>query len=817
MRLISFWLLFVCFNCSAKSLPLNDWIAYFNKQDIQIVYSSDFLKTDALNTRLTVENSITSFTSALHPLALTLIKVDESTYVINPIEAIAQHTTGLIIRLVDIDNKPINSFSINKISTSSGLVLLNNIEAQSLPLTIKASGYKAIKKSANVTKGIYTPVTLMLEQLPLSLDKVIVTASQVNFKAPNASQQTLLREDIENTVSLGNDPVRATKRIPGNTSSGISGKTRTRGGNENESLIVLDNHILRNPFHFQNFYSLFSTINLSTIDGLDFYSGIFPIKYGGRLSSVLDVQTSDNYNQPTHEFGIDLINSYYNYRHNSDDYKQQYLASIRTGGKFINEHFIKNSIIQPEFDDAYFKSTQEINDNWNTSQHLLLSRDEIVINDSDEALESIETANAGHHDQDLWTQINYNNHKNIYASLQLYLTRKHNNRNGSVTNETTIASLSEDVLTKNYGLKFNQTFNIRENISMNFGFDVHQENTLINRERSLDHFGELVNQLGLQRQSQQHYIFENRGLGIDTYFNTRYQFSDKLIFDLGLRFEKKQWIEENVTSPRFNMSYFRNDSTTYRFALGRHQQSQYIDEFLLEDETPEYFDPTSAEIAVLELEKQISPKLNVRTEVYYKKYSSTQPYYENLFNGLHILPDLFYDRIRVSPDDSKAMGAEFTLNGNNELLDWSASYIFSDVDDLIEGIDIPRSWDQHHALKINIHMPINLKYINKWHIDLSANYHTGWAKTEIVENADNVAVGLRNESTFDDYYQFDVKLNKHIKTAKGQLNFAIQVNNLFNTKNSCCRNYTLENDNLQSDEKYWLSILPNFSFVYLWN
>lgn len=816
MRIISFWLLFVCLNSSAKSLPFSDWISYFNKQNIQIVYSSDFLKSDVLNTLLDIDESIASLTNALQPLALTLIKVDDSTYVVNPIETISQPETGLIIKLIDFHKKPINSFSINNRSTTSGLILLNNLGSLSIPLEIIASGYKPINKTVNATKDIYTSITLMLEIKPFSLDKITVTASQINFKAPSASNQTLLRQDIENTVSLGNDPVRAAQSIPGNISSGISGKTRTRGGNENESLILLDNHVLRNPFHFQNFFSLFSTINLSTIDGLDFYSGVFPIMYGGRLSSVLAIQSNDNYNQTNHEVGFDLINTYYTYRHSNDDFSQQYLASLRTGGKLVNEHFIKNSIIQPEFDDAYFKATQELNDQWSTSQHLLFSRDEITINDSDDQ-ESIEMASAGHHDQDLWSQISYNNHVNIQADFQLYLTRKHNTRVGNISNGNTIASLSEDVLTKIYGVKFNQTINRRDNFSVNFGFDVHQEKTLIDRSRNIDHFGELVSLLNLQRQSAQQYIFENSGLSVDAYFNTRYQFTEKIIADIGLRFEKKQWIDINVTSPRFNMSYFYNDSTTYRFALGRHQQSQYIDELLLEDEVPSYFDPTSADIVVLELEKTFSPQLNLRAEIYYKKYSSTQPYYENLFNGLHVLPDLFYDRIRVTPDDSQATGVEFTLSGSNKTLDWSASYIFSDVDDVIESIEIPRSWDQHHALKLNLHMPISLKYFNKWHLDLSTNYHTGWAKTEIFENTEGIAIGMRNDETFEDFYQFDVRLSKEITTHKGQLNFSIQANNLFNTKNSCCTNYSLENGNLQFEEKYGLSIIPNLSVVYHWN
>lgn len=816
MKLVFACLLFAYFNVSAKSQTIRDWFNYFGQQNIQIIYSSDYLPESVTTKLINLESlSIVDFNHALAAHSLTLINIDEGIYVVNSIQHKPTPITGLIIRLTDHDSTPINSFTINTLSSSNGFVLLNNLNSKNINLTISASGYISVQKSIVLIKDNYKSVTFALEAKPISIDKIIVTASQVNFQSPTSSKNSFLREDLENTVSLGNDPIRATQRIAGNTSTGISGKTRTRGGNENESLIVLDNHILRNPFHFQNFFSLFSTINLSTIDGLDFYSGVFPIQYGGRLSSVLDIKTSDNYSQPKHEVGFDLINSYYTYRHSNDDYSQQYLASIRTGGQLINDHVVKNNIIQPEFDDAYFKASQALSDNWHTSQHLLFSRDEITIEDIDDE-GSGEMAVAGHHDQDLWMQVNYDNLNNMQADLQFYVTRKHNTRIGNISNDNSIASLREDILTQYYGLKYNQTYNLRDNISLNYGFDVHQEDTDINRSRNIHHFGELVEQLDLQHQSQLNYNFENQGLAIDTFFNTRYQFNHKLIFDIGLRFEKKQWISENVTSPRFNMSYFYNDSTTLRFALGRHQQSQYIDELLLEDEMPDYFDPTSADIAIFEFNKTFSQHLNLRAEIYYKKYSSTQPYYENLFNGLHVLPDLFYDRIRVTPDDSKATGAEFTLNGSNQYFRWSGSYIFSDVDDIIGDTEVARSWDQHNALKFNLHMPLNIKYLKDWQLDLSANYHSGWAKTDIAENAEGIEIGLRNNSIFEDFYQFDIKLSKQITTHSGLLKFAIQANNLLDTDNSCCVNYKFENGSLQSEQKSWLSITPNLSVVYSW-
>ena len=183
----------------------------------------------------------------------------------------------------------------------------------------------------------------------------------------------------------------------------------------------------------------------------------------------------------------------------------------------------------------------------------------------------------------------------------------------------------------------------------------------------------------------------------------------------------------------------------------------------------------------------------------------------------HVLPDLFFDRVRIVADESQASGAEFTLNGRHRKFDWSASYIISDTLDIIDGIETPRSWDQHNAIKLNIHMPIKAKYLNNWILDVTANYHNGWAKTSLEQTDEGLLIGDRNQDTFSDFYQFDVKLSKDFKLQRGNLKLSFQVNNLINTDNPCCIDYDLDDGILKSKQKSWLPLLPNINVVYSWD
>ena len=816
MKWFGLSLIIFCQNCISANLSIKEWINHFEEQNITIIYSSDYLTNYNADSKIDLDSStIEQFTSRLKQHSLDLVEIDATTFVIKSRNEEKSFDYGLMIKLFDSESSlPILNFQIeydnNKYYSKNSRLLLNPIGSDKALLTISAKGYYPKQVLAPVLKDQYNMINYSLSHAPINIDKIIVTASKIDFQNPISSQSSINRDEINQSSPLGRDPLRVTESLVGNTSNGINGKSRTRGGGENESLIVLDNYSLRNPYHFKNFNSLFSTINLSVTENIDFYSGVFPIEFGGRLSSVMNIQSTDNIEQYKNEFNFNLINSSYTYRKSTSDYKKQLQIALRTGG-----HLIDSDVLTPEFDDAYFKTSQEINDNWSASQHLLISRDEIGVSDFNE--EGIgEIVNTGSHDQNLWFQWFFDNYQNHKLDFQIYSSRKHDSRFGLINDSRSSGMLKEDILTKYSGIKFQQKLNFHEDFSIKYGADVYTEKTNISYQSQLVRSGRLVQQLGLESITNNNYIFNNSGMAFEAFINSRYRLNDKLIFDIGVRLEHKDWIDKTINSPRVNMSYFMNDSSVIRFALGRHQQSQYIDEILLEEETPSYFEPTSADIAIIDFTRQINTNIDFRAELYFKKYSSTQPYYENLFNSYHFLPELHYDRIKIAPDDSNASGLEVTIKGHSNKLLWSIAYAYSDVDDLINKSEVPRTWDQHNAIKIQLHHPLNIWFLKNWGLDFNFNYHSGWAKTSIIEENNFITLGERNKSKFNDFYQFDLRLNKNQKTQKGWLNYSIQINNLLNTRNACCIDYQLQGNQLLSEEKSWLPISPNINITYKW-
>lgn len=88
-----------------------------------------------------------------------------------------------------------------------------------------------------------------------------------------------------------NDVLKTLQLLPGvkSGSEGMAG-LYVRGGNVDENLYLMDGIPLYNPSHM---FGFFSTFNPYAVKHVDFYKGSFPARYGGRLSSVVDVRMKE--------------------------------------------------------------------------------------------------------------------------------------------------------------------------------------------------------------------------------------------------------------------------------------------------------------------------------------------------------------------------------------------------------------------------------------------------------------------------------------------------------------------------------------------
>ncbi len=104
------------------------------------------------------------------------------------------------------------------------------------------------------------------------------------------------------------DVLRVVLTLPGVTSVGeASTGFNVRGGAADQNLILLNDATIYNPSHLFGFFSAF---NADVVKSVELYKSAIPEKYGGRLSSVLEVSTRDgNSKKLSGSGGIGLLTS----------------------------------------------------------------------------------------------------------------------------------------------------------------------------------------------------------------------------------------------------------------------------------------------------------------------------------------------------------------------------------------------------------------------------------------------------------------------------------------------------------------------------
>ncbi len=130
------------------------------------------------------------------------------------------------------------------------------------------------------------------------LGEVEVSAEgQENKKQVKMSMIKATKKEIQAVPSIGGEADIATyfQTVPGVVSTGDQGgQMYVRGGSPVQNKVLLDGMIIYNPFHSIGFFSVFDT---EVIRNADIYTGGFSAKYGGRISSVMDITTKEGNKQ----------------------------------------------------------------------------------------------------------------------------------------------------------------------------------------------------------------------------------------------------------------------------------------------------------------------------------------------------------------------------------------------------------------------------------------------------------------------------------------------------------------------------------------
>jgi len=231
-----------------------------------------------------------------------------------------------------------------------GYFTLNLLEGNA-ELMVSYTGFTPLKKTINLSKNRTQNFGL---KSYLTLTEILVTPTileGINAAEPLSSDQLQVAQ-INKLPSLGGEVelFRMVELLPGvqSGSDGLGG-LHVRGGGADQNLILMDGVPIYNPSHSLGIFSVF---NAEAIKSVNFFKGAFPARYGGRLSSVMDVRTREgNQKKWSGNIKAGLITS--SARIEGPIIKDK-MSILITARRTLLDQFIQNRTAKTKAEDEFF-------------------------------------------------------------------------------------------------------------------------------------------------------------------------------------------------------------------------------------------------------------------------------------------------------------------------------------------------------------------------------------------------------------------------------------------------------------------------------
>lgn len=194
-----------------------------------------------------------------------------------------------------------------------GSFRISPLEPGSYDLTVVALGFAEYEETVSLASGETIDLDVTLESRAIELEGISVEAERsrerVRFEEiAGVTVREMELVDLQFVPGVGEtDPIRAIEVLPGVVStSDFSASFNVRGGSQDQNLVLLDGVPIFSPFHLGG---LFSVFNADMIDRVELLSGGFGAEHGGRVSSVLRIESEAGDGDTGVDAGISLLAS----------------------------------------------------------------------------------------------------------------------------------------------------------------------------------------------------------------------------------------------------------------------------------------------------------------------------------------------------------------------------------------------------------------------------------------------------------------------------------------------------------------------------
>ena len=655
-------------------------------------------------------------------------------------------------------------------------------------IEVEADGFKRFTQKLIIYDNGEFNISL-LERTNTLNEVVIKRKRKSKIKTTIVGVTTLQSEGIKNIpVVLGErDIFKIATTLPGIKTAGEgSSGYNVRGGKEDQNLFLLDNSTIYNPTHF---FGFFSAINPYITKEVNIYKASIPVEYGGRLSSVFEVNSK---NGDTKKFkgegGIGPVTSNLTFSTPiKKDKSSLYFGARGTYSdwilKSLNNKQLKNS--RANFYDIFTKYYHEINKNNSVELMIYNSSDKYSItSDSLYSYKNLVGALKWNHIFNAKNKIelhynytkydfkiDYDSPTDIFNSY----TFKYNISEHYFQAKTTYEPNPKNLITygvssKLYQLEpgnlspYNTNSNITEkSLQSEKALESSiflSDNLKFGKNLSIN-FGGRFSQFAILGESTQRNYLDNQPITSDSFLNTTTYKSNEIV-------KLYYGIE-----PRFALHYKFNE--TLSFKIGVDRNVQYV--HLLTNNTTQ--SPTDTwKLSDINIKPQQSIQYSIgifKNLAYYDLEFSIEGYYKKMDNILDYRTGakLFLnDKIETETlqGEGKAYGVEFLIKKTEGKLNGWLSYTYSRAlikfdsyfaeNRINNGEFFSANFDKPHDLSLIL----NYKFTKRYSFSSNFTYQTGRPITYPIgkftyNNIEYTYYSDRNKFRIPDYYRLDIGVN----------------------------------------------------------
>jgi hypothetical protein len=747
------------------------------------------------------------------------------------------------------------------ISNLDGHFSLINVPSDTSIITVQYLGYETQQirltpETAGQELAIYLkPVDYRIEEI-----MVVGEEKKLLTYAEKTSQISLRPIQIEMIPNLGEKDIFRTLQLMPGVSSGneTSSGLYVRGGTPDQNLILLDGFTV---YHVDHFYGFLSAFNADAIKDVQLYKGGFESKYGGKISSVMEL-TGKTGNTKKTAGGISLsalsgnaylelplskkfnfflsarrsytdfiqsglynkINNMYN---SSNDQPEmpggRRMASFSSEPKFHFYDINAKATIKPGAKDIItlsFYNGKDVLDKTNDVSTPFGggmppqgggpggSPENFSMNSED----LLDWGNWGTSAK--WSrQWNENYYTNNVLAFSNYFSRRDNYREREVTDEDGESTMTktgseEDNNILDFTFRSDHEYRLSNNNTLEFG--------LQSTYNDVRYFYSMNDTMDLTDTRTQ-------GMILAGYMQDKIFLKDKLTFLYGLRTSWYNQTGKVYLEPRISVNYQLNDRWKLKTSWGKYYQftNQVVRENVLEGNRDFWLLADDQTIPVRSAYHYIAgvsyenPDFLADVEVFYKPMKGLSEYIlrENMGpRTTSSLPDYFFTGTGV------AKGLELLLQKKfGQYTGW-VSYTYSRVkhtfEDLNEGESYPAINDQPHELNI-----VNTYQYGNWVLGATFVYNSGRTYTAPVgayqltmldgSVLDYTHVSSKNAFRLPAYHRLDVSATFRFSIGKTLNSIGLSLFNVYGRDNVWYREFDIEDNDIIIMDVNTLGFTPN--------